>query len=183
MLCDFADGRLETLADAPDNTEELSGCNAVVAAAVVILVIVASVVADFPEVTSTELEGASEPLVDAMADAILSGFDAALAVAESSAEELLGDAEAAADMLCVKRSRLTVAAPGPLPNAGTEPTCLLCEVDDPTEELLSGEEASTEELLSDVEASAGMLWVKRSRLMVAAPGPLPSAGTEPACLL
>ena len=62
------------------------------------------------------------------------------------------------------------AAPGPLPTAGTEPTCLVVAAIDAVDE---GKAGDGEGLSSDVTVASGST--------DAAPGPLPTAGTEPTC--
>lgn len=81
----------------------------------------------------------------------------------------------------------TDAAPGPLPTAGTEPTCLvgaamegppsvgddIAAVGDGFDAVEEGRAADGEGLVTDV--------VRALDSMEAAPGPLPTAGTEPTC--
>ena len=81
----------------------------------------------------------------------------------------------------------TDAAPGPLPTAGTEPTCLvgvamegppsvgedIAAVGDGFDVVEEGRAADGEGLVTDV--------VRALDSMEAAPGPLPTAGTEPTC--
>lgn len=81
----------------------------------------------------------------------------------------------------------TDAAPGPLPTAGTEPTCLvgaamedppsvgedIAAVGDGFDVVEEGRAADGEGLVTDVVIALDS--------MDAAPGPLPTAGTEPTC--
>ena len=81
----------------------------------------------------------------------------------------------------------TDAAPGPLPIAGTEPTCLvgaaaegppsveedIAAVGDGFDVVEEGRAADGEGLVTDV--------VRALDSIEAAPGPLPTAGTEPTC--
>lgn len=79
------------------------------------------------------------------------------------------DEEIADDEAWVKVSGLNVAAPGPLPCAGTEPICLdwLLDCTGLEDEAVVGKEDSCVKLLGSI---------------LAAPSPLPSAGTDPICL-
>lgn len=73
-----------------------------------------------------------------------------------------------------------VAAPGPLPKAGTEPTCF-----DSVGEGAAAEYSCCDEGAADTAgAPLGALVVVFvvSAIVVAAPGPSPKAGTDPTCL-
>ncbi|MCJ1464886.1 hypothetical protein MMC07_003501 [Pseudocyphellaria aurata] len=66
------------------------------------------------------------------------------------------------------------AAPGPLPTAGTEPTCLVgTALEGPPSDGEDKAVADGEELLDDIVAALDAT--------DAAPAPLPTAGTEPTC--
>ena len=94
--------------------------------------------------------------------------DAAFEAVEVSFDDFSSD-------VCVKLSLLIVAAPGPVPSAATDPICLDVMVAEPL--------AVDTEDPADAEAKAddAVGLIKLSLLIVAAPGPLPSAATEPIC--
>lgn len=71
-----------------------------------------------------------------------------------------------------------VAAPGPLPNAGTEPTCLVGEG---AAADCSYCKAGPVEAVGASTLGFDVVWML-SGAVVAAPAPSPNAGTEPTCL-
>lgn len=66
-----------------------------------------------------------------------------------------------------------VAAPGPLPNAGTEPTCFEVARNGDAAGFSGVDDDEVGEIVSDVDDF--------EVIAVAAPGPSPKAGTEPTC--
>lgn len=93
--------------------------------------------------------------------------------------------------LCVNVSSPTEAASGPLPMAGTDPTCFDATVDVCASPILTKTAVSAGSELAEV---ADDDWEKVEESFVrdmipalvtteAAPGPLPIAGTTPACFV
>lgn len=73
-----------------------------------------------------------------------------------------------------------VAAPGPLPNAGTEPTCFDSVGEGAAAECSYCDEEAVEAVGAPPGASDVVFVL--SAIVVAAPGPSPKAGTDPICL-
>ena len=77
-------------------------------------------------------------------------------------------------VLTVEKVSVFVAAPGPLPTAGTLPTCLAAVVVEAT--LSIATEVDNSDLVNDCDPGTGVPDVSD-----AAPGPSPTAGTLPVC--